>query len=202
MGIFGKSKKEAWQELAKSISAKYVDGSLFKGSRVEYTYKDWMIYLDTYTVSTGKSSVTYTRMRAPFININNFQFKIYKKGIFSNVGKALGMQDIEVGCESFDNDFIIKGNNEESVKNLFLNYEIRDLIEKQSRIKFEVKKDEGSFGPKFKDNESELYFLVTGVIKDIDILQNLFLLFTKVLDEFEVSGITINITPQVKLYKE
>lgn len=161
-----------------------------------------MIYLDTYTVSTGKSSVTYTRMRAPFVNTNKFQFKIYKKGIFSNVGKALGMQDIEIGYDFFDNEFIIKGNDEVLVKKLFLNDDIRNLIERQYKIKLEVKYDEGVLGPKFNDNESELSFMVVGVIKDIDTLKNLFELFTKVLDEFEMNEITINKATEVKLYKE
>ena len=141
-------------------------------------------------------------MRVPFINVNKFQFKIYKKGIFSNAGKVLGMQDIEIGHDLFDNEFIIKGNDELLLKKLFLNDDIRNLIERQSRIKLEVKDNEGMLGSKFKDNESELSFVVTGVIKDIDRLKNLFQLFTKVLDKFEMNGITINKAPEVKLYKE
>ena len=81
------------------------------------------------------------------------------------------MQDIEIGYDYFDNDYIIKGN-------------------------------EGRFGPKFKDNESELYFVVIGVIKDKEKLKNLFELFVQILDEFEMIGITIHQTPEVKLYKE
>ena len=54
MGLLGPSKKEVWKQLSEEINANYIDGSLFKGSRVEYNYNKWMIYLDTYTVSTGK----------------------------------------------------------------------------------------------------------------------------------------------------
>lgn len=201
MGLFGPSKKEIWTQLSEEINANYIEGSFLKGARVEYTYNNWIIYLDTYTVSTGKSSVTYTRMRAPFINMKKFQFKIYKKGLFSNVGKALGMQDIEIGYDLFDNAYIIKGNDEVLVKKLFLNDDIRNLIQKQPRIRFEVKEDEGMLSTKFKDNESELSFIVTGVMKDIDKLKNLFKLFTKVLDEFEINGITINKAPEVRLFK-
>jgi hypothetical protein len=200
MGIFGPSRKEVWKMVAGEINANYIEDGLFKGPRIELKHKYWKIYLDTYTVSTGKSTITYTRMRSPFINQKKFLFKIYRKGIFSNIGKALGMQDIEIGYDYFDNDFIIKGNDELLLRRLFQNHNIRDIIEKQSNILLEIKNDEGRFGPKFGNNESELYFMVTGVIKDIDRLRDLFNLFVKIIDEFEMIGITINRTPVVKIY--
>jgi len=202
MGLFGTSRKEVWKQLSKEMNANYIEGSFFKGPRIEYKHNNWTIYLDTYTVSTGKSSITYTRMRAPFINQNKFLFKVYRKGVFSNIGKALGMQDIEIGYDYFDNGYIIKGNDEILLRRLFQNHNIRNLIEKQSRIVLEIKDNEGSFGPKFNDNESELYFVVIGVIKDKERLKNLFELFKKVINELEIIGITVNQTPEAKLYKD
>jgi len=202
MGLFGSSRKEVWKQLSQEISGNYIEGSFFKGPRIEYKHKYWTIYLDTYTVSTGKSTITYTRMRAPFINTKKFNFKIYRRGIASNIGKALGMQDIEIGYDYFDNDFIIKGNDEILLRRLFQNHKFRNLIEKQSRIVLEIKDNEGRFGPKFNDNESELYFIVTGVIKEKDRLKNLFDLFVLVINELEMIGITVNQTPEVNLYKE
>jgi hypothetical protein len=202
MGIFGASRKEVWKQLSEEINADYINGGFFKSPRIEYKYKVWTIYLDTYTVSTGKSSTTFTRMRIPFINEKRFFFKIYRKGVFSNIGKALGMQDIEIGYDYFDNDYIIKGNEEILLIKLFQNHTIRDLIDKQSRILLEIKDEEGRFGPKFKDNESELYFVVIGVIKDKDRLKDLFELFVKIIDELVTMGITINQCPEVKLYSD
>ena len=202
MGIFGPSRKEVWKQLSEEINANYIEGSFSKGPRIEYKHNNWTIYLDTYTVSTGKSSITYTRTRVPFINQKKFLFKVYRKGVFSNIGKALGMQDIEIGYDYFDNDYIIKGNDEILLRRLFQNHNIRNLIEKQSRILLEIKDNEGRFGPKFNDNESELYFVVIGVIKDKERIKNLFELFVKIIDELETIGITVNQAPEVKLYKE
>ena len=201
MGIFGPSKKEIWKQLSEEINANYIEGDLFKGSRIEYNHKNWIIYLDTYSISTGKSSITYTRMRAPFINLKDFYFKIYRGSIFSKIGKTFGMQDIEIGYNWFDNDFIIKGNDELLLRRFFQNHKIRDLIQKQSKIDFEIKKNEGKFGPKFNYNENELSFINIGVIKDKERLNDLFNLFTMVLNEFESIGITVNQKPEVKLYK-
>jgi hypothetical protein len=202
MGIFRASRKEVWKQLSKEINVNYIEGSFFKGPRIEYKHNNWTIYLDTYTVSTGKSSITYTRMRVPFINLKKFLFKVYRKGAFSNIGKALGMQDIEIGYDYFDNDYIIKGNDEGLLRRLFQNHNMRNLIEKQSKILLEIKDNEGRFGPKFNDNESELYFVVVGVIKDKERIKNLFELFVNIIDELETIGITVNQAPEVKLYKE
>ena len=51
-------------------------------------------------------------MRAPYVNPDGFRFTIYRQGVFSDIGKWLGMQDVTVGCPEFDEAFIIKGNNE------------------------------------------------------------------------------------------
>lgn len=190
MGIFGPSKKEIWRQLANEIDANVVDAGFLKGEKIIAKHNNWRICLDTYTVSTGKSSVTYTRIRSPFINNNNFYFKIYRKGIFSDLGKIFGMQDIEIGHEAFDYEFIIKGNNEEKVKQLFSNDTIRDLICRQPKICLEIKKNEGFWGPKFKENENELIFLVVGVIKDIERLKSLFDLFAETLDELKAIGVS------------
>lgn len=183
MGLFGLSKKEIWQQLAEEIQANYVDMGFWQGDRVEAQVDNWVVVLDTYTVSTGKSSITYTRMRAPFVNLDNFYFKIYRNGFFSGLGKMLGMEDIEVGYEEFDNNFIIKGNSREKLRQLFSNESIRSLIQEQPQIGLEIKDDEGCFSKHFPEGVDELYFQVAGVIRDIDRLKELYELFEEVLKE-------------------
>lgn len=201
MGLFGPSKAEIWRQLSEEINGDLIESGFWKGNRVEASHKQWRIYLDTYTVSTGKSSTTYTRIRAPFVDKRGFYFKIYKKGIFSNVGKLLGMQDIEVGYDDFDRDYIIQSNDESLVKKLFANYKIRQLIQEQPRLKLEIKDSEGMFGPKFSKNEQELYFMVVGVIRDIPLLKSLFELFSETLETLELIGGVSDEPPTVKLYK-
>lgn len=183
MGLFGPSKREVWQQLADEIQADYIDKGFWAGDRVEAHVDNWTVILDTYTVSNGKSSTTYTRMRAPFVNLDNFYFKIYREGLFSELGKMLGMEDIDIGYDEFDEEFIIKSNSEEKVKLLFSNEKIRSLIQNQPRINLEIKDDEGFFKASFPEGVDELYFMVAGVIKDIEILKDLYELFAEVLRE-------------------
>lgn len=199
MGLFGPSKKEVWQQLAEKIHADYVNKGFWAGDRVEARVDNWIIVLDTYTVSTGKSSITFTRMRAPFINLDNFYFKIYRAGIFSGLGKILGMEDISIGYEEFDEDFVIKSNNKEKVKQLFSNKIIRCLIQEQPEINLEIKDDEGFFSEHFPEGVDELYFQVAGIIKDIERLKELYEIFAEVLKELYSMGSASDEEPRVVL---
>jgi hypothetical protein len=199
MGLFGPSKKEVWQQLADEINAEYIDGGFWRGDKVQAQVDNWIVVLDTYTVSNGKSSTTYTRMRAPFINLDNFYFKIYRKGLFSDVGKMLGMQDISVGYEEFDEEYIIKGNSEERLRQLFSNERIRSLIEAQPHINLEIKDDEGFFAAHFPEGVDELYFVTHGVIKDVYRLKELYELFAEVLKELCDIGSASASAPGVEL---
>jgi len=202
MGLFGPSVKEIWAQLAEEINGNYIEGSMFKPPRIEYKHKNWTLYLDLHKVSRGKSYVVYTRIRAPFINMSDFSFKLYRKGPFSNMGKSLGMQNIEIGYEVYDNEFITKSNNESLIKALLYNSSLRQLILQQSKLTIEIKEHEGMFGPKFADKENELSLEVYGKLKDIDVLKSLFELFTKLLDELEANNITLDQGTDVSLYHD
>lgn len=183
MGLFGPSKKEIWQQLANEIHADYVNKGFWEGDRVEAHVDNWIVVLDTYTVSTGKSSITYTRMRAPFINRDGFYFKIYRSGLFTELGKLLGMEDINIGYEEFDEDFVIKSNYADKVTRLLSSQKLRSLIEAHPAFNLEIKDDEGFFFKHFPEGVDELYFTVTGVIKDVDRLKELYEIFAEVLRE-------------------
>ena len=183
MGWFSPSKDEVWRQLSQEMGAEFIDGGFWKGSKVQVHVKPWTITLDTYSESSGESSVTYTRMRAPYINPKGFRFTIYRKGIFSALGKLLGMQDIEVGDPDFDEAFIIKGNDESKVVSLFSDTRIRQMIQDQPKIRLDVKDSEGWFGPTFPEDVDEVRFQIAGVIKDIERLKALFELFAAVLDQ-------------------
>jgi hypothetical protein len=159
----------------------------------------WTVTLDTYTVSSGHSHVTFTRMRAPYVNPEGFRFTIYRKRFLSDLGKLLGMQDIEVGDPNFDEAFIIKSNDEDRVRVLFSDPKIQQMIQDQPKIRLEVKDSEGWFGPKFPEDVDELHFQVVGVIKDVEWLRSLFDLFAVVLDHLCKIGSAYKKVPGVEL---
>lgn len=197
--IFGPGKEEVWRQLSHELGGNFVDSSFLKGHKVEVRVKQWTITLDTYTVSTGKSSTTYTRMRAPYVNPDGFRFTIYRKSIFTPIGKLLGMQDIEIGDAFFDQEFVIKGSDAAKVKQLFANEKLREMIHAQPRIYLTVKDDEGWFSKDFPEGADELYFQVVGVIKDVERLKSLYYLFAATLTLLCQMGSAYETDPDVKL---
>jgi hypothetical protein len=181
--LFGPSKKEVWRQLAEQISGRFVDGGFVGRDKVVATTSRWTVTLDTYEVSDGEGSTTYTRMRAPYVNKDGFRFTIYRAGLFSAIGKMLGMQDIEVGDPASDDAFIVKSSSEAKIRALLSNDIIRALMHDQPRIWISVKDDEGWFGVRFPEGVDELCFRTFGVVKDLERLHNLFELFAVLLQQ-------------------
>ncbi|MCE5324128.1 DUF3137 domain-containing protein [bacterium] len=173
--IFGPSKDEIWSQLANDMGGLYKKGGFFGTDVLRYRSGEWEVTLDTYT--TGKNNTVYTRMRAPFVNKDGLYFRIYRQGFFATIGKAFGMQDIEIGDPYFDDEFIIKGNSEQKIQMLLADPELKDRIRRQPDICLQVKNDEGWFGAKFPSGVDELYFQCYGVLKDKELLKNLFEMF-------------------------
>ncbi len=179
--MFGPSRAEVWSRVASRVGGRYEDGGFWGKDRVTAEVGEWTVTLDTYTVSTGKSSHTYTRMRAPYVNPDGFRFSVRRKHLFDGIGALLGLQDVEVGHREFDEAFVIQGSDEGKLRRLFQNRELRRLLEAQPQVCLQVKDDEGWFATRFPEGVDELHFLVHGTIRDEARLEALFALFAETL---------------------
>jgi hypothetical protein len=197
--LFGPSKEEIWRQLATETGATYVDGGTWNGDKVQAHVKQWVVTLDTYTVNTGKTTMTFTRIRAPYVNADGFRFKIYRHGFFSSMGKALGMQDVEIGRPEFDEPFIIQGSSATKLRQLFAHEKIRELILQQPHFSLEVKDDEGWFSTHFPEGVDELVYIEGGIITDVERLKQLYALFAEILHQLCRIGSAYKRDPEVEL---
>ena len=197
--LFGPSKADIWRQLAAEVKGRYVEGAIFKTDKVEATHGEWTVTLDSYIVPAGKAMIPFTRLRAPYVNPDGFRFTVYRQGVFTDLGKLLGMQDVEIGHEGFDRDFVVKGNDEGRLRSLFSSAKLRELIDTQKDIHLTVKDDEGWFGPTFPEGVDELYFHVPGIIKDLDRLKTLYDLFAEALDQLTRIGSAYERGPEMKV---
>ena len=211
--IFGPSQEEIWQQLCDEIpNAEFVKGGFWRGSnRVVVTVKQWKIILDTHTTSQTNSTTygfnttittsttRYTRIRTAYVSNDGLRFKIHRRGWFAELGKFFGRQDIQVGDPEFESNFIIQGNDETKVRQLFANARIRELILQQPSIVFEIKDNEDIFAQRFPSDVDELYFEVTGTIEDVERLKSLFELFTQTLKQLCRIGSAYEDDPNIEL---
>ena len=180
LGLFRKDKTPIWKQLAAELGGKFVPGKGFRGKDTVVVQEgNWRIFLDTY--KKGKRP-TKTRIRAPYVNRDSFQFRIFRKKAGAALRKKLGMQDVVVGFPDFDREFIIQGNDERKLIALFSNERIRQIIRWQPDIRLSTDTDPSwSHHPEEK-GISELSFEVEGVIADLLQLEDLYNLFAEVLN--------------------
>ena len=193
--LFGPSKDEIWSQLSQEIGARFTKGDWGQNSKVELSDKSWTITLN---YVQGKNN-SWTIMRAPYVNADGFRFELYRTGLFTGLGKLLGMQDIEIGDPLFDEHFVIKSNMEAKVKQLLDPPGIRAHFESAPGIHLLVKDDEGWFGATFPEGVDELSFETNGLIRDIEELKLLFELFSLLLDQLCRIGSAYEKAPGVRL---
>jgi hypothetical protein len=198
--LFGPSQSEIWGQHAEQVKGRF-DGSGWGNKVVVVQTGNWTLLLDTFTYMNGKSSTVFTRMRAPYVNADNFRFKIYREGFFSPLGRALGMQDIAIGDPEFDRQFVVQGNDETKVKHFFDDDRLKTLLYAESDLSFEVKDDEGYFGGTFPQGVDELFFRRVGIMKNVAELRGLFDLFSYSLHRLCQMGSAYEKDPGLKLWR-
>lgn len=194
--LFGPSKEEIWRKLATQIEGEFIDGGFFNKDKVIAKHGEWEITLDTITRSSGKSRRIFTRIQAPYVNKDGFRFRIYRAGLFTGLGKFFGIEDLEVGYEEFDRDFVIQGNDPYKLEMLFENERIRHLISLQPTIDLQVKDDFKWFKRSSIKEVDDLHFEIRGVIKNIQHLKWLFMLFAEILSQLCVIGAAYDEPPR------
>ena len=133
------------------------------------------------------------------MSADGLRFTVYRKSVFSGIGKWFGMQDIKVDDSYFDDAFIIKGNDEQRARQFLANPRLRELIEGQPDVRFTVKDDEGWFGADFPDGVDELELVVSGRVKDLWRLEDFYSLFAVALNQLCHIGSAYEDDPGVSL---
>ena len=200
MGLFGPSKAEIWQRIARETGGTYTARSLWKEDRVQIPVSPWTITLDSYTIHAGHMHIAYTRLRAPFVNPEGFRFKIYRKGVFSELGKLFGMQHIEVDDIEISERFILQGNDEWKFRELVGDPTIAALVIKHlKKSSLEVKDKEGWPISRYPAETDLLYYCTQGIVRDVDQLRGLIDLFAAIFARLEQMGATVREDPGVAI---
>jgi len=179
---FADHENALWKKLSEELGGQLTDKKGTRHDKVVAQVGPWVVTLDQHSEAGYRSEHVYTRLRAPFVNPDGLRFDVSHQGVFSNIGKLVGMQDISVEHEPFDKIFLVQGSDPDKIKALFDDDNIRELIKLEPNIHFQVR-DAGSwFEDYFPDNVDELVLEVQGEVKELHRLKRLFDLFARVLD--------------------
>jgi hypothetical protein len=136
--------RRAWTEAAARVGGAFDPsaGPWYRRTMtIQATLDGVAVLADYYVVSNGKSSTTYTRVRAAAAGAPNLRLSVYKEGFFSSLGKALGTQDIQVGDPLFDDLFMVKSN-DEALCRAWLNAGARQALLAAAAYSFALKDGE------------------------------------------------------------
>lgn len=100
--------RENWQQLGMRTGLSFTRGGLLTAPSLGGEYRRRSLTLTTFSRSSGRSSTTYTRITLALKSPAAGTLGLSPEGFLSGLGRALGMQDVQVGNERFDKSFIVK----------------------------------------------------------------------------------------------
>lgn len=179
---FADQENALWKKLSDELGGKLTDEKGARHDKVVAQVGSWTVTLDQHSEAGYRSEHIYTRLRAMFVNPDGLRFAVSHQSVFNNIGKLVGMQDIQVAHEPFDKMFLIQGSDPDKIKVLFDDDKLRELVKLEPNVHLQVR-DAGSwFEDYFKDEIDELVLEVEGEVKDLHRLKRLFDLFARTLD--------------------
>ncbi|MCA9284255.1 MAG: hypothetical protein KDA22_03505, partial [Phycisphaerales bacterium] len=171
-----------------------VEGSFGRAERVLVRHGIWTLVLDTFFSAATK--MTHTRVRAPFVRTDGFRFTIYRRGMFSELAKVFGMQDVEVGPANFDLWFIVKGTDEGKLRDLCADARLRDLLFVVPNVHLSIECGTEAFETSPSANTDELTLVVPGAIGEAECLRGMFDLMARALDRMTSIGSAAGTAPE------
>lgn len=165
-----------------------------KSIRFDHDGRD--IVVDTYTVSTGNSSVTYTRARGFYHVQVPLRCKVWKEGFFSRIGKSFGMQDIQVGRPTLDRDFVIQSDSPGHARSLLAGSRVGELLERDPKLQYQMQKRKRSKKEPEDAPDGEVVVRIAEVVTDGDRLDTMLALCRETLDAVVRIGVALPSTGQ------
>ena len=159
-------KREAFQAAASRLDATFVAGKRTSGDQVHLQHGPWKVILDTYVVSTGQTTVTYTRARAPYVAEHDFTLRITRKNVFTRIAEMFGFYGLLVGDEELERKYKIKSSNDPRARSLMAHRRLRELIMVQPSLRLDVRRRSWGKRRKTGPGVREVTVQTTGVIKE------------------------------------
>ena len=189
--------EESWEQFCGRVDAA-VAGYL-RGGCARVTYRKWCVTLDTNVVPAGAAASVVTRVRAPFAGGRGFRFKLKRRDLLDMLAARLRIHASETGQADFDREFVVRSDDEQAVRRLFADPDIRRLIRSQPSVNMELRGGDGPFGASLPEGVNELVLRASGFVTNAEQLRRLFALFALTLDRLCLIGSARDDEPGVTL---
>jgi Protein of unknown function (DUF3137) len=177
-----------YRQLALRFRGRYLSAGLWSGPSVRFNHGASSVQLNTHTTSE-RNSHHYTQVRISWLD-RRFRCEVYPASLLSRVGSSLGLRDVEIGSPNFDTNFVISGNDPESVRK-FLTPTVQASINELRAFGFRYRMF-GAYGSYSAPTSGDIYIAVSdgtllikklGYTKDYEYLERFVLLSLELYDQ-------------------
>jgi hypothetical protein len=182
-----RDRREVWEEVARSVDGIFLAGTRSSADKVAISHGPWTIVLDTYTVDTGHSSVTYTRAKALFVGQVDIRLRIRRRNFFDTILENVGLGGVDPGHRAFAEKFVVKGHPEMRLRSLVSPRLIEALLAEPKasvKVKNASRKDSKVRGPGTREASAQM----TGLVREPTRLVNLITVAKEILNALEEAG--------------
>ena len=176
--ISGNTVQDVWPQLEADIDANEYEYKTL----VKIGSKEIWINIDIDPGGGFESGSELVQFKAPLSAANNFRFAIHDQDFFDRIGKFFGMEDVKIGYEDLDHHLIIKTNEVERVRNIFVDAKVREIFSKLESFDcgIHTHHPDGS-----KGEQPFLEMNINRAIEDTDEFRNIFEAFYNLLLEID-----------------
>ena len=159
-------RRDAWQRVAAATGGRFVEGKHPAKDKVIVSHDPWDVWLDTYTVNTGQTSVTYTRVRTYFMGWRDLTIMVRRRNFLDRILEALGFSSRPPLNRALTDKYVIKGKPLPRVPSFFSGSHLGEAIMVVPSLRLEIKKPGWKMRKKYGAAAGVVVCRTTGVITE------------------------------------
>ncbi len=195
MSIFGPSYHDVWQAFSEEVGGTFERGGFAKASKMRVGEGPFTIALETYTISSGEDSDTYTRFRAYFREQGALRFGAGRRSFLSKIAALFGKRYVTTGHAAFDEVMVLWGNDEEQLKAYFNDARFCQLLAELRPYQLSIARNKPLLGPQLPEGVVEFCLLHDKLVKEPERLRKLLEVMRLALQRLVKVGIAVNVDP-------
>jgi hypothetical protein len=129
----------AWEASARLLEGRYVPRALGQARQVTAERSGREVVIDHAHLRIGEQHAMCTRLRCRAEGPGELKLRITPAGGFSGLARAVGFEDVPVGDEDFDAEYVIKASDPE-IASLWLNAAVRKRIQAVPDFRFKLER--------------------------------------------------------------
>jgi hypothetical protein len=182
------TRSDAWRSVAERTGGDFVEARRPSKERVLVRHGPWRVWLDTYVVSNGSTSQTYTRVRAYIRGWRGLSLLVRRRGVLDRLWEKLGFGSRLPLSRALTDRYVVKGRPEPRVPSLFSAQDLTEAVMAVPSLRLEIKRPSRKSRKRFGEDTGVVVCRTTGVITDVDRLEGMIAVVREALDSLHRVG--------------